>query len=142
MTADSERCASYYQNIDTAYQPLEDPVRCKLPRGHDELHAFWSRRAGTTRWPDRAQMIHPFQARAAGHGPNCVPDPKHPSYWICDLATHPSSLTRAAQAIANHQHEAWQLQESAKGGMYCAACGQDVITADENDDPLQDAGDR
>jgi hypothetical protein len=25
-----------------------------------------------------------------------------------------------------HQHEKWQLQESAKGGMYCAACGEDV----------------
>lgn len=25
-----------------------------------------------------------------------------------------------------HQHERWQLQESAKGGMYCAACGEDV----------------
>lgn len=25
-----------------------------------------------------------------------------------------------------HQHEKWQLQESAKGGMYCAACGEEV----------------
>ena len=25
-----------------------------------------------------------------------------------------------------HVHEKWQLQESAKGGMYCAACGDDL----------------
>lgn len=27
---------------------------------------------------------------------------------------------------SGHRHECWQLQESAKGGMYCAACGEDV----------------
>lgn len=25
-----------------------------------------------------------------------------------------------------HQHEGWQLQESAQGGWYCAACGLPV----------------
>jgi hypothetical protein len=30
------------------------------------------------------------------------------------------------EAKAPHQHEKWQLQESAKGGMYCAACGEAV----------------
>lgn len=27
---------------------------------------------------------------------------------------------------SGHVHEKWQLQESAKGGKYCAACGEDV----------------
>lgn len=27
---------------------------------------------------------------------------------------------------SGHHHESWQLQESAKGGLYCAACGEDV----------------
>jgi len=27
---------------------------------------------------------------------------------------------------SNHQHEKWQMQKSAKGGMYCAVCGQSV----------------
>jgi hypothetical protein len=33
---------------------------------------------------------------------------------------------------APHQHEKWMLQESAKGGMYCAACGEDVVTDHPN----------
>lgn len=33
--------------------------------------------------------------------------------------------------MSTHQHEAWQLQESAQGGMYCAACGETVSTAQE-----------
>jgi len=27
----------------------------------------------------------------------------------------------------NHQHEAWQIRESAKGGFYCAACGATTL---------------
>lgn len=26
----------------------------------------------------------------------------------------------------DHEHEQWQLQESASGGMYCAACGAHI----------------
>ena len=34
-----------------------------------------------------------------------------------------------------HEHEDWQLQESAKGGWYCAACGEPVERG-----PRRDAG--
>ena len=27
---------------------------------------------------------------------------------------------------SGHVHEKWQLQDSANGGMYCAACGEDA----------------
>ena len=33
--------------------------------------------------------------------------------------------------MSRHEHEAWQIRESATGGMYCAACGQDVPTESE-----------
>ncbi|QIG58656.1 hypothetical protein SEA_DEJAVU_112 [Microbacterium Phage DejaVu] len=32
--------------------------------------------------------------------------------------------------MTQHQHESWQIQESAKGGHYCAACGVDVELSD------------
>jgi len=28
--------------------------------------------------------------------------------------------------MTEHQHERWQLRPSAKGGVYCAACGDHV----------------
>jgi hypothetical protein len=147
-----KRCTSYYQNIDTQYRPIGAPRRCTQAVGHPfggELHR-WGGNGRGIQWPDSVQMIHPWQARAVGHGPNCVPDPAHPGYWICDLATHPQAAPedvdppeapvwldtgeaqawqsgwRSGRVRAPHQHEKWQLQESAKGGMYCAACGEDV----------------
>jgi hypothetical protein len=33
---------------------------------------------------------------------------------------------RKVRAERRHDHEAWQIRESAKGGRYCAACGQDI----------------
>jgi len=35
-------------------------------------------------------------------------------------------LRQIQKGRAPHQHEKSQLQESAKGGWYCAACGEDV----------------
>ncbi|MCV7286043.1 hypothetical protein H7J87_11945 [Mycolicibacterium wolinskyi] len=37
---------------------------------------------------------------------------------------------RARREIETHEHEAWQLQESAQGGWYCAACGRPVDDAE------------
>jgi RNA polymerase-binding transcription factor DksA len=36
------------------------------------------------------------------------------------------TLRRIERKRPLHQHEKSQLQESAQGGMYCAACGEDV----------------
>lgn len=33
---------------------------------------------------------------------------------------------RVRRERMTHDHEGWQLQESAKGGWFCAACGQPV----------------
>lgn len=33
---------------------------------------------------------------------------------------------RHAWPLTSHEHEAWQIRESAKGGNYCAACGESV----------------
>lgn len=35
-------------------------------------------------------------------------------------------IDRVLRERETHQHEGWQLQESAKSGWYCAACGQSV----------------
>lgn len=37
--------------------------------------------------------------------------------------------------MTNHQHESWQLEESAKGGVYCKACGAWPIEADQDGQP-------
>ncbi|MEN4464334.1 hypothetical protein LT337_32810 (plasmid) [Mycolicibacterium fortuitum] len=36
------------------------------------------------------------------------------------------SVDRVRCEIETHEHEGWQLQESAQGGWYCAACGRPV----------------
>lgn len=40
------------------------------------------------------------------------------------------SVDRVRRAIETHEHEGWQLQESAQGGWYCAACGRPVTNDD------------
>lgn len=40
------------------------------------------------------------------------------------------SVDRVRREIETHEHEGWQLQESAQGGWYCAACGQPVTNDD------------
>lgn len=35
-------------------------------------------------------------------------------------------INRVRRDIETHQHEGWQLQVSAQGGWYCAACGRPV----------------
>lgn len=36
------------------------------------------------------------------------------------------SVDRVRCEIETHEHEGWQIQESAQGGWYCAACGRPV----------------
>lgn len=40
--------------------------------------------------------------------------------------TAQSFIDRVRHEIATHEHEGWQLRESASGGLYCAACGRPV----------------
>lgn len=51
---------------------------------------------------------------------------RHGNSEVGDLARSIRKLTVETFVSSGHEHEDWQLQESAKGGQYCAACGEPV----------------
>lgn len=53
-------------------------------------------------------------------------DPRPRQVCPCPRFRGATADTDPAPAKPKHDHESWQLQESAKGGWYCAACGEHV----------------
>ncbi|MFV8160846.1 hypothetical protein ACNQVK_01595 [Mycobacterium sp. 134] len=51
---------------------------------------------------------------------------RHGNSEVGDLARSIRKLTVETFVSSGHEHEDWQLQKSAKGGWYCAACGEPV----------------
>lgn len=49
---------------------------------------------------------------------------QHSMPWLTPVRV--VSVAALEQVLTAHQHEAWQIRDSAQGGRYCAACGQGV----------------
>ena len=59
--------------------------------------------------------------------------------------TTQSFIDRVKFEIETHEHEAWQIRESASGGLYCAACGSPIHDAEAQKPgkaPLDTTGDQ
>lgn len=57
------------------------------------------------------------------------PQPEHPCQRCLGLAYRLlliGDVRIEARRANGHQHEGWQLLDSAKGGRYCGACGEHV----------------
>jgi hypothetical protein len=98
-----DRCPSYYQNLNPQMQRLGDPVRCRLTRGHLDMHQGAAPgRQGTVRWPDVVQMVHPWQITGGVRS-------------IHDDTPHEHTLTE---------------YDSVGHFWYCVSCGEQVAQAD------------
>jgi len=92
-------------------------IVCNLEDGHEGLH--WDEVVGID-W-----LAHQPSGRLTRIGERC--GELHPHYSAMSCGRKPGHNDAHSYGVP-HVHEKWQLQESAKGGLYCAACGEDMDT--------------
>lgn len=75
-------------------------------------------------------------AHRNGYGVSFTRDDFVPDFHVQGLTVGERKGVTAAELLQlpAHRHEAWQLQNSARGGRYCAACGDQVPEQDNEDD--------